>query len=150
MKQLICILVLIVFFASCNLGSTFEKEFKIHTEKADVIIFNGDHLQPEKVYLKDNGPIGFEFRGQGEFGAYTKLTFLDDSNSIEKIFIRKDFFSNLEVPYDSIFIIEPKLNKVTIYSNENRKGEELLSSPMIEHAMFDVNEEIEQIKNWKK
>ncbi len=126
---------------------SLKKNLELTQKKSDVVISDGDFLHPEKVYLKNNKPIGFEYRSGGEFGFYSKLTFIDDSNNIEKIIIRKDFFSNLEETFDSIFVLEPKLNKVTVYSNENQKGEEILNSKMIENELFDLDKKINQIKN---
>lgn len=148
MNKLILVFISVLFIGSCNLGSSFEEEFKIHIKQTDTIIYNGDYLHPEKVYIKNNKPIGFEFRSNNEFGKYSKLTFVDGSERIKKIIIRKDYFSNLEKTFDSIYVIEPQLNKLTVYSNENRKGKIVLHPKIIKDEIFDVNKKLNQIKKW--
>lgn len=127
---------------SCNIGYKFDEEFKNHTNDSDVI----SNIYPSmtiNAYVKNNKAIGFENICNNEFGLYTKKTFVNNSGEIERIIIRK-LYERYE-SFDSIYVLEPKLDKITVYSEENQKGEEIIIPNMIEHELFDVTEEYNQI-----
>jgi len=146
MKNQLVLLFLLFLISSCNLGSKFDREFETHTQ-GSVVVSDNDILHPCKVFLKNNRPIGFEFIGNPEFGQYSKKTFVDTDGEIEKIIIRKDYWRNLEgdEPFDSIYVMEPKLKKTTVYSRKNRKGTEVNRTTMILDQLFDVNEKFNEI-----
>ncbi len=100
---------------------------------------------PTTVFVENNKPIAFEFIASPEQGEYSKRTFLKDNGEIEKIISRKNFFKNIEIPFDSIYVIEPLKNKITVYTNENDNGFEFENSKLIDEEIFDAQKEYARI-----
>ncbi len=144
-KIVLLILIIPFFFVNCDFGNRFEIEFEIHTKDIDHKLSDNDPLMPTTVFVENNKPIAFEFIASPEQGEYSKRTFLKDNGEIEKIISRKNFFKNIEIPFDSIYVIEPLKNKITVYTNENDNGFEFENSKLIDEEIFDAQKEYARI-----
>ena len=136
---MIMILVTVIGF-NCDYGKKFDNDFKNHVKDTDIVLSDKDPLNPITMFIKNNKPIGFEFRSSPEFGDYTKQAFLNGDGQLEKMIIRKTYQNNIETPFDSIYVIKPLINKITVFTDQNTKGIEIQNPGLIQNELFNIEE----------
>ena len=142
--KVICKILFVLFFVGCtnrieeHKFQGFEEQFRKHVSDADSILKGWDMLHPEIVYLKKGKPIGFEFRSSPEWGVRYELYFLNTRAEVIKTVIREDFYNHYKGSYDSMFVIEPNLNRVQIFTPNEESA--IMGNEMIERFLIDPEE----------
>ncbi|MCX8526382.1 hypothetical protein OF897_20915 [Chryseobacterium formosus] len=97
-----------------------------------------------------NGKIkGLEFNANPECGSVTKRFFLNEDESITKIIIDKDFWSeHCGEPFDSIFVLEIPSKEIKVYT-KSTDGKIIKDIKKIEAEFIDIQKYKKELKNWQ-
>jgi hypothetical protein len=128
----------------------FKNDFIKHISNSDLVLFDGDFLHPTYAYLKNGKLIGIEFNAKPECGSYIRRYYLNENEKIEKIVIRKDFWSEYcETQFDSIYVIELPKKQVKVYT-KSTDAKLVSNKNLIEKNFLDVTQFKHKTKDWKK
>lgn len=147
-KAVLCILTLFLLFQCHSYDNKFEDEFKSFVSDNDRVLFEGDILHPAYAYMKDGKLKGIEINSHPECGNYSQRYFFSKNEAIKKIIIEKDFFNeSCGKTFDSIYVIDPTISKVMVYTKFT-KGKEIENNIIEKETLF-IKSYMKEIKNWK-
>ena len=139
-------LTFLLCLTSCNNRTEYDSEFKLYVSKSDSIFDNSDELNPVLTYFKNGKIIGIEFNSNPECGNYNRKYFIKNDSIIEKIIIRKDFFTEHCEKFDSIYVIEPLIKTIKVYAGKE-KGKFIEKENLIDEMLIDINDYKLKMKN---
>lgn len=139
---------LLLLFQCNPINKNYTKEFEKFVFDSDQILFDSDILHPAYAYLKNGKLKGLEFNNHPECGDYIKRYFFSENTKIKKIIIEKNYYNeNCGKTFDSLFIIDPILNKTIIYTDDTNGKE--IESNVLQEEKINIDHYMKMIKNWK-
>lgn len=131
------ILTYILCLTSCDFGREFETDFESYVSKSDSIFDDSDPFHPTLTYFKNGKILGIEFDAHPSCGNYNRKYFIKNDSVIDKIIIRKKFFTGDCDKFDSIFVIKPLKKTIQTYT-ENEKGKFIKNENLIQRMLIDL------------
>ena len=129
------ILILSISIISCDFGHKFNSEFKNHIAKADSGYFDNDILHPTHAYYNKGNLIGIEFDSNPECGNYNRKYIISNGKTIDKVIVRKNFYTQHCEIFDSIYVIEPKTNSIKVYTQNNNESQ-IINNGLIQRYLI--------------
>ena len=152
LSAIILPLTLVIYLLLFNNYSVFyflEKQFEDHVSNAETILTDNDPFHPKYAFTTEDKVIGFKFNDGWECGRIYKRIYLNN-DKIKKIIIRNynDGGDKSCELYDTIYIIEPDIEKIKLYVNF-KPAKSIINKKLIEEEVTEVAKYIREVNGWK-
>jgi len=152
LSAIILPLTLVIYLLLFNNYSVFyflEKQFEDHVSNAETTLTDNDALHPKYAYFNNEKIIALRYKDGWECGRIYKRIYLNN-DKIKKIIIRNynDGGDKSCELYDTIYIIEPDIEKIKLYVNF-KPAKSIINKKLIETEITEAAKYIREVNGWK-